>query len=149
MTLLPGTVNENGEINRSGQSISTYAVVLNEEKAEMAWEFIKWLDSADIQYDIAQKQEMAIGQSVRVNIANLEAFERLGYTNKAKAIIKEQGEQSIGIPNVPGGYYVSRYLSNALNKVLYQNEIPGDALYSFAKTIDEEITYKRHEFNLD
>jgi len=32
---------------------------------------------------------------------------------------------------------------------LYQGEIPGNALHGFAKTIDDEIAYKREEFGLD
>ena len=92
---------------------------------------------------------MALGQSGRYNTANLQAFDTLGYPLEVSEIIKRQGEFAVGVPNAPGGYYVSRYLTNALNKVLYQGEIPGNALHSFAKTIDDEITYKREEFGLN
>ena len=62
--------------------------------------------------------------------------------------ITEQGNQCVDVPPVPGSYYLGRYLTNAMNKALYQGEDPADALIGFAKTINEEIAYKREEFGL-
>lgn len=149
VTMMPGTPGEDGSLNRSVAAEGTYCVILNQQKADAAWEFSKWWTSAETQLAYAQRLEMALGQSARYNTANLQAFDNLGYTSQVKELIKAQGEQSVGIPSVPGGYYVSRYISNALNKVLYQGEIPGDALIGFAKTIDKEIAYKREEFGMN
>lgn len=148
ITMVPGTDN-NGIINRSVASSGVYAIILNEKKKDSAWDFIKWWTSSEIQLEYAQRLEMALGQSGRYNTANLEAFNKLGYPKDISEMIKKQGEFTVGVPNAPGGYYVSRYLNNALNKVLYQGEIPGNALHSFAKIIDDEIKYKREEFDLD
>ena len=63
-------------------------------------------------------------------------------------VIEEQGNQGVDVPPVPGSYYLSRYLTNAMNTVLYQGDDPADALIGFAKTINEEIAYKREEFGL-
>lgn len=148
VTMIPGTYRENA-LDRSVAATGTYAVILNEKKKDAAWDFLKWWTSADIQATYAKRLEMALGQSGRYNTANLQAFETLGYPAEVCALIKKQGEFAVGVPNAPGGYYVSRYLTNALNKVLYQGEIPGNALHGFAKTIDDEIAYKREEFGLD
>lgn len=148
IAMIPGSY-KGDTLDRSVAGTGTYAIILNEKKKDGAWEFLKWWTSADTQAKYAERLEMALGQSGRYNTANLQAFDTLGYPLEVSEIIKRQGEFAVGVPNAPGGYYVSRYLTNALNKVLYQGEIPGNALHSFAKTIDDEITYKREEFGLN
>ncbi len=148
MAMIPGTEHE-GELDRSAACTGTYAIILNDKKKDAAWELIKWWTSVDTQVQYAKRLEMALGQSGRYNTANLEAFNQLGYSADVREILNRQGDFTIGVPNAPGGYYVSRYLSNALNKVLYQGETPANALHSFTKVIDDEIQYKREEFGLD
>lgn len=148
IALIPGTETKDGTLNRNVACGGAYALILNEDKKDTAWNFLKWWTTSDVQVQYANRLEMALGQSGRYNTANLKAFDTLGYPSDICKLIKEQGDYAVGVPNAPGGYYVSRYLSNALNKVLYQGEIPGNALNGFVKTIDDEIAYKREEFGL-
>ena len=148
MTMIPGTVRDDGTINRSVSIEGAYSVILKDDNVEHSWEFLKWWTSAETQLRYAQRMEMALGQSGRYNTANLEAFSQLGYPEKVLDTITEQGNQCVDVPPVPGSYYLGRYLTNAMNKALYQGEDPADALIGFAKTINEEIAYKREEFGL-
>lgn len=148
MTMIPGTVRDDGTINRSVSIEGAYSVILKDDNVEHSWEFLKWWTSAETQLRYAQRLEMALGQSGRYNTANLEAFSQLGYPEKVLDTITEQGNQCVDVPPVPGSYYLGRYLTNAMNKALYQGEDPADALIGFAKTINEEIAYKREEFGL-
>ena len=148
MTMIPGTVREDGSLDRSAAMTGTYGMILKEEKADIAWEFLKWWTDEETQIQYAQRIEMALGQSGRYNSANIDAFARLGYPADAMRVIEEQGEHTVSIPAVPGSYYLERYLINAMNKALYQGEDPADALIAFSKIIDSEIQYKREEFGL-
>ena len=148
MEMIPGTLLEDGSLNQSVAVTGTYSVILKEDNKDASWEFIKWWTSSDIQLKYGQRVEMALGQSGRYNTANIEAFSQIGYPDKVLKIINAQGEQGVDVPPVPGSYFLTRYLTNAMNKALYQGEDPADALIGFAKIINEEITYKREEFGL-
>ena len=148
MTMIPGTPCEDGTLDRSVAISGTYSAILKDDNIEASWEFLKWWTSAETQLRYAQRLEMALGQSGRYNTSNLEAFAQLGYPESVLKVIEEQGDQSVDVPPVPGSYYLSRYLTNAMNTVLYQGDDPADALIGFAKTINEEIAYKREEFGL-
>ena len=52
------------------------------------------------------------------------------------------------MPEVAGGYYTSRHITNAIRKVMNQNEDPRETLLDYVITIDEEIWLKRDEFGL-
>ena len=53
------------------------------------------------------------------------------------------------IPQIPGGYYVQRSLTNAFRKVVYNWENEREVLNEYTKKIDEEIKRKRTEFGLE
>ena len=55
----------------------------------------------------------------------------------------------MGIPEVPGGYYMSRYVDFAFRKAVIAKEDPREALLSYVEDINDEILYKRQEFHLD
>lgn len=146
---IPGTVKENGSIDRSVSSTTTYSIILGEDNKEDSWEFLKWWSSEDVQYKYATRVELAMGQSARVMTANVAAFERLPWDSETLSVLKEQALHTVGIPQVPGGYYTSRYIGNALNKVMYNSAVPGETLIDFSETIDSEISSKRKELKLD
>ena len=146
--LYPGTVD--GESNISNLQMATVKgdVILNEEKAEMCWEFLKWKSSTDIQVGLSENYEMALGRSERLMTANKEAFSRLGWSEEMLSLIEKSENNLCAIPSVPGSYYVTRHISNAISRVIYNSEVPGDALLKYAAIIDSEIEYKTEWFGL-
>ena len=53
-----------------------------------------------------------------------------------------------GVPEVPGGYVIGRYLDNAFRQVVYNNKPARDVLVDYNRLINEEIERKRIEFGL-
>ena len=132
MAPMPGTVDEKtGEINRTEESSGLTASIIiksNERKAEKkaqkesdSWEFIKWWTSAEIAAQYGKRVEMAIGSVARYTVANIEAFDMIGWDHDQAAAIKEQRQSVKEIPEVIGGYYVARMVNNAFRSVTNNN----------------------------
>ena len=147
--LYPGTSGEQNMINNIQMATVTGDVILNEEKADMCWEFLKWKSSEEIQLALSESYEMALGSSERLMSANKAAFAKLGWSDEMLELIKETESNLCAIPSVPGSYYVTRHISNAISRVIYSSEVPGDALLKYAAIIDSEIEYKTEWFGLD
>ena len=149
IAMMPGTVKEDGSVDHTAASTDTCSIILKNNHEDACWEFLKWWSGEDAQYKYATRVEMALGQSARVMTANVAAFERLPWDADTLSMLKKQAEELVGVPQVPGGYYTSRYIGNALNKVMYDSAVPGEILMDFSETIDSEIASKRKELGLD
>ena len=68
-------------------------------------------------------------------------------TSQRKAIM-DQRSQLDAIPNVPGGYYTSRYVTFALANVYNSGEKPTEAILSYVEEINDELVRKRAELEL-
>ena len=155
MTLIPGTPKADGSIDHSVTGTSagaggTCAFITKDTKnKELAWEFLKWFTSDDVQYDYGVRQEMVLGPTGRYATANLNAFARLPWDKEAMAVLNEQRSYIKEIPQIPGGYYVSRDLNNALRRVVLEDENPRQALNYYNLNINSELERKRIELKLD
>lgn len=149
-TLLPGTVTENGTIDRSGNSWGTCSMMLeNSDNKENAWEFLKWWSDAETQVRFGRELESVMGASARYATANVDAFEGLAWSSTEMAVLKEQWNWTQGTPEVAGSYYTTRHLVNAIRKVVNNNEDPRETLLDYTRTINEELLKKRKEFGLE
>lgn len=150
--LLPGVEKEDGTINRATQSWGTCAMMLRgaeqRNKKDKSWEFLKWWASSEVQAKFASELEAVMGASARYATANRVTFDTLSWSSKEAAALKEQWEEAFGIPEVAGGYYTSRHITNAIRKVMNNNEDPRETILDYKRTIDEELTNKRKEFGL-
>ena len=150
--MIPGVEQEDGTINRAVQSWGTCSMMLRgaEErgKKEISWEFLKWWASAETQANYANELEAVMGASARYATANKVTFDTLSWSSKESAALKEQWEQAFGLPEVAGGYYTSRHITNAIRKVMNENEDPRETILDYEITIDKELTNKRKEFGL-
>ena len=63
--------------------------------------------------------------------------------------LQTQWESVRTVPEVPGGYFTSRYLDFAFRDVVYNGKDIRETLNSAVMTINEEIRSKRQEFKLD
>ncbi len=150
--MIPGVEQEDGTINRAVQSWGTCSMMLRgaEErgKKEISWEFLKWWASAETQANYANELEAVMGASARYATANKVTFDTLSWSSKESAALKEQWEQAFGLPEVAGGYYTSRHITNAIRKVMNENEDPRETILDYEITINDELTNKRKEFGL-
>lgn len=150
MTTIPGFKRKDGTINNTAPSGSSGAVIMQSAKNhDAAWEFLKWWTSADIQYTFGRELEAVMGPAARYNTANIEAMSRLPWSASNRNMLLKQMENLQGTPEVPGGYYTSRYLDFAKVAVYDRNENPKDVLLEYVDEINAEIRQKRESFGLD
>lgn len=150
--LIPGIKKEDGSIDRSVQSWGTASMMLRgaEErgKKEIAWQFLKWWESSEVQSNYASELEAVMGAAARYATANRNTFETLSWSSDESAALKEQWKSAFGLPEVAGGYYTARHITNAIRKVMNENEDPRETLLDYVITINDELTNKREEFGL-
>ena len=174
-TYIPGTKDENGNINRSNvaggvctmmikkginfDDIGTTnkadvdektwnEVMKNENRMNDAWEFMKWWVSADVQVRFGREMEALLGSSARYATANKDALKQLSWNSRQIKVLNESMEETVGVPEVPGSYYTPRHIVNATRRVINEKDDARETLIDYTRKINEELTRKRQEFNL-
>lgn len=155
MACVPGYVktDENGNeyIDNTVASSGTACVIMEaSEHKDACWEFLKWWTSATTQASYSSEMESLMGASARVATANIEAFSLIPWPSDIAEVLTEQFEHVKGIRQVPGGYFTWRNVNNAFYAVTTSTDsaTPREELMDRVTYINEEITYKRKEFNL-
>lgn len=161
-TLVPGTLQEDGTINRtvasspSGSSLTqagmggpAVAISSQSNQKKEAWEFLKWLTRTDTQVRLGLELESLMGAAARYPTANLEAFEQLPWTVEERQIIREQWNWIEGTLEVPGSYYFSRMFNWAFRAVVLNYEPVRETLMEYNTQINYELQLKRREFGLE
>lgn len=147
IAMIPGTVQEDGTINRNCSGAGTGAAVLKGSGVEKeAWEFIKWWTSSDIQLRYSNEIETILGPVGRVATANIGALENMAWNDSDLDIILEQWEQVMEIPEIPGSYYLSRAVDQCFWQVSNDNVDARSALEEWSQIVDREIKRKRTEY---
>lgn len=150
--MIPGIEKEDGTIDRSVQSWGTCSMMLRgaEERGKLdnSWKFMKWWANSETQETYANELEAVMGASARYATANKNTFDTLSWSSKESAALKQQWEYAFGLPQVAGGYYTERHITNAIRKVMNNNEDPRETILDYVITINKEITNKRKEFGL-
>jgi ABC-type glycerol-3-phosphate transport system substrate-binding protein len=153
-TLVPGTekTDEYGKtwIDRSDCIVGSASMILpSDDKTEQrAWEFFKWWGSTNTQVKFGREMEALLGASARYATANKNAFAQLAWSQHAIEVLTDQWEQTVGIREVPGGYYTGRHLTNAVRKCINEKADPRETILDYSILINEELTKKRKEFGL-
>lgn len=154
-TLYPGTLRtgEDGTsyIDRSVSTSGTCCMMIgtdNQKIKEMGWEFMKWWVSEDTQVRFGREIESVLGSSARYSTANTKALKKLAWSSSQLQVLEEQMAQTVGFPEIAGGYSTTRHMTNAVRKVINEKKDPRETLIKYVRTINEEITFKRQEFDL-
>ncbi len=154
-TLIPGTyrTDENGEtyLDRSSfiTGSATMMIASDDEKIKQnSWEFMKWWAKTETQVQFGREIEALLGSSARYATANKDAFVQLSWSAEDIKVLDAQWEQTVGIREVPGGYYTGRHIGNAIRKVLNDKDDTRETIIDYSIKIDEEIEKKRKEFGL-
>ena len=120
----------------------------NQTMYDASWNFMKWFTSTDVQVGYAREIESILGSAARHNTGTIDAFKELAWTNDELDVLMDQWENTVGIPEVPGGYYTGRNLENAFREVVNDDTPPRETLKDYIITINKEIDRKRAEFGL-
>lgn len=150
-TLVPGVQQEDGTITRTSFSSGTSSLILKQDDETIlnnSWEFLKWWGSEEIALRFGREMESILGAAARYATANKNAFESLPWSTSQKDIIREQWEWVETVPEIAGGYYTFRHLTNAVRNVINNSTDPRETLLEYSRKIDDEITRKRLELNL-
>ena len=113
-----------------------------------SWEFMKWWAQPDTQIRFGREIEALLGSSARYATANRDAFSNLSWSSDDIEVLNAQWDQTVGIREVPGGYYTGRHISNAIRKVINDKDDTRETIIDYSIKIDEEITKKRKEFGM-
>lgn len=150
MVAVPGTRQSDGSINRTSPSTTQGCVVLEKSNLQdKGYQLLKWWVSAETQLAYATNLEALLGVGVRHSVSSKTAFKQMPWSASEAENLSYQWEQTMDIPQIPGGYYVQRSLTNAFRKVVYNWENEREVLNEYTKKIDEEIKRKRTEFGLE
>lgn len=154
-TLIPGTEYTNPDgttyIDRSDfitGSATMMIAIEDESLKQKSWEFMKWWAKPDTQVRFGREIEALLGSSARYATANKDAFEQLSWSSDDIKVLSEQWDQTVGIREVPGGYYTGRHITNAIRKVINDKDDTRETIIDYSIKINEEIEKKRNEFGL-
>jgi len=147
---MPGLKKSDGSIDRSVSTGTLASMILSSAKRpDLAWEFLKWWVSSETQLMFGRELESIMGAAARYPTANYEAFKRLSWGSEQMAVLDEQRAWTVGVPEVPGGYFVSRHIINAVRRVINKKQDTRETLLDYSITIDDELIKKRKEFGLE
>ena len=147
MTLVPGTLREDGTVDHTEAASGTAAVMLKDTKNPKAsWEFLKWWTSAQAQAAYGTDLELLMGEASRYNPANLDALSALPWSQQELDVLKEQMTFIVEVPEVVGSYYTSRGVDNAFRNVLFNSKNYRESLMEQVEIVNEELSRKAKEF---
>ena len=148
ISIVPGTQKEDGTIDRStcGCAESTVIFKSSADREAMAWEFIKWWSSTEVQAEFGQTIQITYGDEYMWTTANVEAFAQLPLDNAHKQVILEFASNVVDVARVPGTYMLEREMSNAFNAIVVDGKSAQSRIDEAVKTIDREIIRKLEEF---
>lgn len=147
---IPGTRDaETGEINRTSVSgISGILLPKGCKDEEVSWSFVDWYSDKDFQVDYSNEMMALLGPSAKQNVANLEAFEELPWSETEYKTLLTCLSHTVAVPPYPGDYFVGRYQGFAFNAAYNDGADPSDELLGYVDSINKELTRKRKEFEL-
>ena len=160
---MPGLLKNDGTIDRSVPTGTLAAMIFSSsKKPEMAWDFLKWWVSSGTQLRFGRELESLMGSAARYPTANYVAFKQLPWGAQQMAVLDEQRSWTVGVPEVPGGYFVSRHIINATRRIINEgsndrtgnrrqtvNRDTRETLLDYSITINDELIKKRKEFGLE
>ncbi|MCL2808455.1 MAG: extracellular solute-binding protein [Treponema sp.] len=147
---MPGLRKEDGSVDRSIPTGALASMIFSSSKhPELAWEFLRWWVSADVQLRFGRELESLMGSAARYPTANYNAFRQLPWGSEQMAVLDEQRAWTVGTPEVPGGYFVSRHIINATRRILNEGQDTRETLLDYSITINDELIRKRKEFGLE
>ena len=151
MTLVPGTMQDDGTMNKTTKGGGTAVILMDAAENKMAgWDFMKWWTSTPTQSTYAQNLESLLGTAARYATANKEAFNSLAWSKTELEVLNEESQYAATIPETPGSYYTPRHINNAFRAVCIKEnkEDAREAILKYAQIITDEIYDKRTEFGL-
>ncbi len=147
----PGKVQEDGEINRSyAGMLSEACFILNSsDKKSASWEFVKWWTSTESQTQFQREVESRMGTSARWLSANTAAFDKLAWSSQERATLAVSRQWGSDAPQVIGGYFSGRHITNAYTRCVVDGDKPRDSLEQCVEDINTELIRRQKDFHIE
>ena len=147
IALVPGVRQADGSIRRDYPVSRTACMIFeNTDKADAAYDFLKWWLSTETQVQYAYSLQSTYGPDYYWNPANLDAMAQIYYKPDHLKIMLEQWESGRENVRHPAGYMVERAVSDAWTRVVVEQENMMVSIDYAALLADREIRRKLVEF---
>ena len=120
VSLIPGTVQADGSIDRSVCGCAESSVIFksDSDREAKAWEFVKWWSSSEVQAEFGQTIQITYGSEYIWPTANMTAMAQLPLEAQVKQVIQETAKNVVDVARVPGTYLLEREISNTFNDIV-------------------------------
>ena len=151
MAPIPGVPREDGTIDRStaGYAGESDVILSASDKKEACWKFIQWWTSTETQTRFGREVEGRIGSYARWLSSNTEAFSGMPWNRTDLKVIQNSWSTIIETPNVLGGYFTGRHLSNAWNRTVIGGMSARDSLEICIEDINTELLRRQLQYAID
>ena len=148
-TTVPGTVQEDGSINKSVMAAINSIVIMMDAADrgtdEAGFKFIKWWMGATVQGQYANELVALLGPAGKYATANMDAFNDMSWTASELKEIQNQFSNLQAVQEMPGSYIIARNIEFAFLNVYNNDYVPSEALQDYTNTINAEFQRKRDE----
>lgn len=142
----PGTIKDDGTIDRTYVASSTGGVIFNDsKKVDEAYEFLKWWTDYETQVNYTHTLKSTYGDQFFWLSANVEALADAPIPTQEKQVILEQIQWINDVPRTPGQYLVERSISDAWNEIVFEGTSAQVVLDEKIIEINREIKKKMTE----
>ncbi len=147
IALHPGVLQEDGSVRRYAASGAQSSMILSTTtRPDDSWAFLEWWMSTAVQVDFALRLQTTYGTEFLWNTANLEAFAQLPLPPEHIEVILNQWDYAIEASRIPGAYMVEREISNAWNRIVFEDANPRITLDRAVRIANREILFRMEEF---
>ena len=148
MTVIPGTVQENGEIlhTSSGGGSGCGILKSTSKKESLSWEYLKWWTSSETQLAYSNNVESVLGPTGRVAVSTVDAMLSFSWDIQSKKEIINAWSQVQEVQEVPGSYYLARAIDHSFWSVANKGAVPKDMMYKWGKEVNKEIDRKWNQY---
>lgn len=141
-----GTVQEDGSINRNFVANGSGGVIFADtEKADQAWEFMKWWTDEETQVEYTYTLRSTYGDTYFWLPSNVAALEQAPIGQEDKEIILDMVQELRDVPRTPGQYLLERSISDIWNAMVFDGTSAQVAADEKVIAINREIRKKMQE----
>lgn len=141
-----GTEQEDGSIDRWYVANGTGGVIFADtNKAESAWEFLKWWTSEEVQVEYTYTLRSTYGDTYFWLPSNLDALEQAPIDQEDKDVIMDMVQWIRDVPRTPGQYLLERSISDIWNAMVLDGESAQVVADEKSIDINREIRRKMQE----
>lgn len=142
-----GTKQEDGTINRTFVANGTGASIFKaSNKKDIAWEFLKWWTSTDVQTEYTYTLRSTYGKTYFWLSANMEALQNNPMDEADKNVVLEQINYVTDVTRTPGQYLLERTISNIWTTMVFDGTSAQVAVDEAKSDVNKEIVRKMQEF---